>query len=137
MRITTLILCLALLTGAIRANADSIQTVGPHSDTGTIVSNSAPADLFLGDILVAQCLPSAACNFATLPDPFTYTSTPAQTAALGAGAVDLAIVQTAQSVRLDETTLLQMATVPEPASFALLGTGLLACAAVIRRNRHR
>jgi PEP-CTERM motif len=103
------------------------------------VDSSAGANLYLGSILVAQCIEFAAC-WEDSPSgvPFSDTLTAAQIASLGTGTVDFTVVQTAEFVvQLGTTTLDQVtgtAVTPEPSTFALLGTGLLGCFGAIRRK---
>jgi PEP-CTERM motif len=102
---------------------------------GNSASNSsAGVNLFLGNILVAQCVEFAACYTSTTP--FSDTLTAGQIASLGTGTVNFTAVETSQFViRLGTTTLDQVpSTVPEPSTFALLGTGILGCVGAVRRK---
>jgi hypothetical protein len=86
----------------------------------SVVPNSSAVDLFLGSILVAQCIAFNPCYDDQTPTPWSDTLTAAQLASLGTGPVNLIAVQTSQYVvRLGATTLDQK--VPEPSSLMLLG----------------
>ena len=98
--------------------------------------SSAPANLYLGSFLVATCQAGGACNNAIVP--FSDTLTASQIAALGVGPVNFTATQTGREVlELGTTTLDQVsgvAATPEPSSIALLGTGLLSLAGLVRRR---
>jgi hypothetical protein len=112
---------------------DSAITISGTFGNST-VGSSAGVNLFLGSILVAQCVEFTTCYNSGAP--FSDTLTAAQIASLGTGPVNFTAVETSQFViRLGVTTLDQVpSTVPEPSTFALLGTGILGCVGAVRRK---
>ena len=114
------------------------QPITAASLTGTfgnsVTTSSAPTNLFLDGLSVAQCLPAAACTGAG-PTPFTFTFSTANLALLSDGAGVLTAVQTGPgAIRLGQLSL-RVETIPEPATIVLLGTGLAAIGARLRRRR--
>jgi hypothetical protein len=101
-------------------------------------SSTAGVDLYLGNILVAQCVENAGCWTGPGPTPWTDSLTPTQIALLGTGLVNFTAVQTAEfTIRLGETTLTQSAVTPEPGTIVMLGSGLLGLIGVVRRKFSR
>jgi hypothetical protein len=106
----------------------------------SLTTSSAGVNLYLGSLLVAQCVEFTDCyNAMTSTTPWSLSLTPAQIVAMGTGVVDFTVVQTSQFwIRLGETTLTQVnpttATTPEPSTLLLLGTGALGVASLLRRK---
>ncbi len=97
--------------------------------------SSSGVNVYLGSILVGQCLEFASCYDTTTA--WSDTLTLAQIASLGTGVVDFTATQTSQFViRLGVTTLDQgtSATTPEPSSLLLLGSGVLSLLGLARKK---
>jgi|HubBroStandDraft_4_1064222.scaffolds.fasta_scaffold389015_2 hypothetical protein len=113
----------------------AITISGTWGDT-TFNNGTAGEDLYLGGVLVAQCIEFAACWQGPIT-PWSDTLTPAEIASLGTGLVDFTAAQTSvYEVNLGPTTLDQTQ-VPEPGSLVLLGSGLAAVALVTRLRKGR
>lgn len=99
----------------------------------SVVGSSAGTDVYLGSVLVGQCVEFAACYNHTVS--WSDTLTAAQIASLGTGPVNLVATQTSQYViRMGETTLDQATATPEPSSIFLFGTSLLGAGGILRRK---
>jgi hypothetical protein len=102
--------------------------------------STADMNVFVNTVKVGSCPSRSSTCWNTGPNPFTYIFTATDLSALATGSVDLSIVQTDCCViRLGASTLTidtaTTASAPEPATLALLGTGMFALAALRRRKR--
>ena len=104
----------------------------------SLTGSTSGVDLYLGSLLVAQCVQFTACynNLTKTPTPWSMTLSASQMALLGTGSVDFSVVETSQYyVRLGVTTLTQVtATAPEPSSLLLFGTGVFCAVGLLRRR---
>jgi PEP-CTERM motif len=104
----------------------------------SVVDSTAGVDLYLGSILVASCVEDTTCwTGASGTTAWSDTLTSTQIGLLGTGVVDFTAVQTSQYIiRLGVTTLDQVtpAAVPEPSTWLLLGTGVLALLGFARKK---
>jgi hypothetical protein len=111
---------------------DTSLTISGFFGNSNLFPNSSGVQIFLGSILVAECVEFTTCYTSLTQTAWTDTLTGADLAALGTGPVDLTAVQTSQfTVRLGVTTLDQVTATatPEPSSLALLCLGVFGLAA--------
>jgi PEP-CTERM motif len=108
----------------------------------SIVGSTAVMNVFVNTVRVGSCpsFLSPCAQFGQAPIPFTHSFTPTELLALATGSVDLSVVQSGCCViRLGDSTLtidtVPATATPEPATLAMLGTGLFGLAALRRRNR--
>lgn len=127
----------AVLVGAVDILAGDTSITISGTFGNSVVGNSSGVDLYLGSILVAQCVEFATCWTSSTPTAWSDTITGLPLASLGTGVVDFTEVQTSQYiVRLGVTTIDQVtpAAVPEPSTWLLLGSGVLALLGFARKR---
>ena len=117
-------------------------TFGNNDVAGT-TETSAPADLYiaLGSIEVASCDDAlsygAACDAGTSPTSWSYTFSNSDIASLSAdfasGSIDFSAQQNGVFTVNTGVVTLDLVTTPEPASFFLLGLGVVGLA-LAKRN---
>jgi hypothetical protein len=112
--------------------AATISSTFGNSETGS----TAGVDYYLDGLMVAQCLPHAACWTGPGPNPWAYVFSPAEFGLLADGSADLTAVQTNEyAIRLGVSTLeitTASGVIPEPVTLLLLGAGLVGLA-LLRR----
>ena len=100
------------------------------------IPDSSGVDVYLGSILVGQCVLHDACSNSGPPTPWSDTLTPSQITSLGTGLVNLTVVQTSQfTIQLGVTTLDQSQAAPEPSSLLMLSSGLLGLMGMAYRRK--
>ena len=101
-------------------------------------ASSAGADLFIDDLLVAQCFEFDACwldSTGTQTWSYTFTAADLATGILDDGAAVLSVVQTSSTrVRIGALAVSGTIDVPAPGTLALLALPLLGFALVSRRR---
>lgn len=111
---------------------------GTFGNTGN--PSSGGVDLFLDGVFLAQCTPILPCYSSNSPLSWTYTFTAAQYGIFADGQGVFTAQQTAPTIiRLGPTTLTVQTTslVPEPSTYALMMSGLLAVGFAARKRRTR
>jgi hypothetical protein len=106
----------------------------------TSSGSTAVMDVFVNSVLVGSCPSTSSPCWHSGPNPFTFSFTGAELSALATGSVDLSIVQTGCcTIRLGASTLTvdtrPTTETPEPATLALLGTGMFGLVVIRRRKR--
>ena len=102
------------------------------------VSNTALEDIYLDGLLVASCSSQTdPCWTAQSPTPWSYVVNFSNYGIFSDGQAVLSITQTGCCVIREGRTTLQVdaVTTPEPASVALIATGLVGIFGVARRKR--
>jgi PEP-CTERM motif len=112
--------------------------------SSTLGNSTAPStalmNVFVNTVKVGSCPTKSSSCFDGGPNLFSYIFTPTDLLALATGSVDLSIVQTdCCFIRLGASTLTidtaPTTAMPEPATLAMLGTGLFGLAALRRGKR--
>jgi MYXO-CTERM domain-containing protein len=98
-------------------------------------TSTAPVEVFLDGLTVAECLSGQNCTMSDVPLTWRYVLDAAELPLLADGSAALSALQNGGLlVRLGPTTL-RIQTVPEPSSALLAAAGLLALAGRRRRKR--
>ena len=133
-----------IFTGIPTGTITSATITGSFGGSGDD-AKSAPAQVFLNSVLVAECDVDEACEYHDMT-PFSFTFDATDFAALMSSTATLSVVPTDasdnhnSSVRLGPTTLSinfasTTTTTPEPTTTALLATGLIGLVPALRRRR--
>jgi hypothetical protein len=133
-----------LFTGIPAGTITSATISGSFGGSGNN-ARSGPAQIFLNSVMVAECQTDEDCEYNDMT-PFSFTFDASNFSALMNSIATLTVVPTDPSdnnnsfIRLGPTTLsidfaTTTTTTPEPATTALLATGLMGLVPILRRRR--